>query len=226
MDWKPKKAVQAKVRDFQIKRHNDQKDPLCWFTNGDLCLTMGRTSGKLLLQAFYFKASFTPINGLDDTIPQWILPSVFAAMSTHFMSYLSCPVLSSPPVTYTVVQIVHTHIQYIHTYIQYTHVYIHTYIHTYIHAHTIASVVHDCIFLCQNRALFPKISIFILKLLPYVGFHPVCSIFNKICICRSTVQRLSGQNFVDCPHSPTRQQLIAALLLSMWEYFKRVKSIF
>src|SRR4030042_831216 len=113
-----------------------------------------------------------------------------------------------------------THIHSIDTHLHSIHT-THTYIPTFIHAHTIASFVHDCISLCQIRALFPKISTFTLKLLPYVGFHPVCSIFIKICICRSAVQRLSGQIFVDCLHSPTRQQLIAALLLNMWEYFKR-----
>ena len=145
----------------------------------------------------------------------------------HVLSVVSrlikstCHIHSRTNCTYT--HSIHTYIHSIHTHLHSIHT-THTYIPTFIHAHTIASVVHDCIFLCQNRALFPKISIFILKLLPYVGFHPVCSFLNKICICQSAVQRLSGQIFVDCSHSPTRQQLIAALLLSMWEYFKRVKT--
>ena len=138
----------------------------------------------------------------------------------HVLSVVSrlikstCHIHSRTNCTYT--HSIHTYIHSIHTRIHTTH----TYIPTFIHAHTIASVVHDCIFLCQNRALFPKISIFILKLLPYVGFHPVCSIFNKICICRSAVQRLSGQIFVDCLHSPTRQELVVVLLLNLWEYFR------
>ena len=41
------------------------KNPLHWSTNEDFCLTMGRTTRKLLLQGFHFKVSVDPINGLD-----------------------------------------------------------------------------------------------------------------------------------------------------------------
>ena len=113
-----------------------------------LCLTMGRTSKKLLLQDFYFKASITPINGLDVKIPQ-----------RKFAECLCCNVSPLPVfsvMSHLIKSTCHIHSRTNCTYIHSIHT-IYTYIHAYIHTCTYNSVIRTWLhFPVSNSGFIPQ----------------------------------------------------------------------
>ena len=162
MDWKPERAVQAKVRDSQNKRKIKQKAWLLKRANGGtLCvgLQMATSSRPWVNNGLYPQE--TSVATLYQVLPPSAarlvhnniiskedLPSVCTAMSLRLPSYMCCLVSSSSPVicNYTAVQssIVYTVVQsstvylvkrvtFIHTFIQ---LYIHTWILSHINAYT------------------------------------------------------------------------------------------
>jgi len=138
VDWKPERAVQAKVRDFQNKRKNKTKsmtaearqwrNTLRWSTNGDFFQTLSRQWALSPRDiSCYLIPGFAPSTARlvhNNIISKEDLPSVCTAMSLCFPSYMFCLVSSSSPVicSYTLVQssIVYTvrQVTFIHTIIR------------------------------------------------------------------------------------------------------------
>jgi hypothetical protein len=151
VDWKPERAVQAKVRDFSKK--NKQKKWLLKHTSGRT-LRVGLQNGDffqilLVNNGLYPQEAF--VATLCLTLPRQRL-DWFTIISSprKFVECLCCdvspppvlPVLSrfiKSPVIYTS----YSHTNYIHTFI---HSYIHTlilsHIHTFIHTQHIHNIIH------------------------------------------------------------------------------------
>jgi len=143
VDWKPERAVQAKVRDFQNKRKNKTKsmtaearqwgNTLRRSTSGNFFQTLSqqwalspRDISCYLIPGFAPSAARLVHNNI---ISKEDLPSVCTAMSLRLPSYMFCLVSSSSPVicNYTVVQS-----STVYTVKQVT--FIHSFIHTIIHS--------------------------------------------------------------------------------------------
>jgi len=157
VDWKPERAIQAKVRDFQNKRKIKQKAWLLRRANGGtLCVGLQMVTSSRLWLLNGISPQETSVATLYQVLPRqqldWftIIPSprmfveCCTAMLVRLPSYLFCLVSSSSPVIcgYTVVQssTVRSFIQ-----ITFIHTIIHSYINTFTHLCIHNIYIHGCI---------------------------------------------------------------------------------
>ena len=155
MDWKPERAVQAKVRDFQNKRKIKQKAWLLKLANGGtLCAGLQMvTSSRLWLNNELYPQK-TSVATLYQVLPRqrldWftIIPS-----PRMFVECLYCDV-SPPPILPVLSRFIEfaCHLQSIqsyksHSFIQITfiHTIIHSYINTFTHLCMHNIYIHGCI---------------------------------------------------------------------------------
>jgi len=165
VDWKPERAIQAKVRDFSKKKKYITKKHDCWGAPMEEHSTL--VYKWQLLPDFESTMGFAPKRHqllpstgcypvCSSIYSQWhhhqgSLPSVCTAMSLCLLSYLFCLISSSSSVmcNYTVLQssTIYTviRITFIHTFIQ---LHIHTLILSHINAYTTYTwyqFLHGCI---------------------------------------------------------------------------------
>ena len=159
MDWKPERAVQAKVRDFQNKRKNKTKAWLLRRANGEtLCVGLQMvTSSRLWVNNGLYPLE-TSVATLYQVLPLQRL-DLFTIISSprKFAECLYCDV-TPPPILHvlsrfieftchmqlysrTIIYSLYSQISHIHSY-NYTfiHEYFHTVMHTQ-HKHIIALVI-------------------------------------------------------------------------------------
>ena len=148
MDWKPERAIQAKVRDFQnkIKQKNmiaeacQWRNILRWSTNGNFFQTLGQQWALFQKRHQLLPCDgFCPVNGSICSKSHYLqgsLPSVCTAMTVHLPSYLLCLVSLSLFVIYNS----YSHTNYIHTLIL-SHIHTHQ-IHN-INSYMVASVTQS-----------------------------------------------------------------------------------
>jgi len=162
VDWKPERAVQAKVRDFQNKRKNKTKsmtaearqwrNTLRWSTNGDFFQTLSQQWALSPRDiSCYLIPGFTPSAArlVHNNIISKEVCRVFV-LRCHSASHLTCFVsFHRVHLSYAIIQS-YNHLQFIqsnksHSFIQ---LYIHTWILSHINAYTTYTqyqFIHGCI---------------------------------------------------------------------------------
>jgi len=181
VDWKPERAIQAKVRDFQKKSMTAEahqwRNTLRWSTNSVFFQTFGSTMDFVpkrhqLLPSTGFYPVCSSVYSQKHHL-QGSLPSVCTTMSVYLSSYIFCLVSSSSSVmcNYTVVQssTVHTVIQ-----ITLIHTFILSYIHTLILSHINAYTTHTWYQFLHGSISHPSL----------VWSYPFSSVLTYHCVKR------------------------------------------